>query len=197
VSTLKPKKAPYHHGDLREALLSAALAILEEGEGVAGLSLREAARRAGVSAMAPYRHFADKEALLAAVATIGFERLGKALAAADADSDSKAALNAQGVSYVAFACAQPALFRLMFGTHAPTKCGALGAAADVAFHLLADRVAAQAPPALTMPLTLASWALVHGLAMLAVDGQLAQFGASPVSLAEQVTALAFNRVSEP
>ena len=78
VSTLVATKTAYHHGDLRSALVEAGLAILAESGDAGALSLREAARRAGVSAMAPYRHFADKEALLAAIATVGFERLAAA-----------------------------------------------------------------------------------------------------------------------
>src|SRR5215469_1548797 len=109
------EKRPYHHGDLRQALVRSALEILSEA-GVGGLSLRGAARRARVSAMAPYRHFADKEALLAAVAEYGFRELATRLtAAAEPAADSRAGLAALGVAYVLFACEQPSLFKLMFG----------------------------------------------------------------------------------
>src|SRR3954470_20864584 len=96
----------YHHGDLPPALLKAAAKILEK-EGLAGLSLRELARRAGVSHNAPYRHFPDRDALLAALATEGFAILGKQLAA-PAGQESAAA-------YVRFALDHPQRFRLMFG----------------------------------------------------------------------------------
>src|SRR5215467_9614279 len=109
------EKRPYHHGDLRQALVRSALEILSEG-GVGRLSLRAAARRARVSAMAPYRHFADKEALLAAVAEYGFRELATRLTAATATAaDPRAGLAALGVAYVLFACDQPNLFKLMFG----------------------------------------------------------------------------------
>ena len=88
MSTSRPAKAGYHHGELRETLVAAGLAILEEGGDPASLGLREAARRAGVSAMAPYRHFSDKDALLAAVATVGFDRLRVDLEAADQGESS-------------------------------------------------------------------------------------------------------------
>ena len=163
--------------------------MLEEGADPAALSLREAARRAGVSAMAPYRHFADKDALLAAVATIGFDRLSAALATADRDPKARAALNAQGVAYVAFACANPALFRLMFGAKAPTKTGDLAQASQKAFSILADRVGSIGDKDGSRDRALANWAMVHGLSMLAVDGQLVHFGATPTELAERVTSL--------
>lgn len=164
--------------------------MLEEGADPTALSLREAARRAGVSAMAPYRHFADKDALLAAVATIGFERLAIATRAADSAGEPRTALNAQGVAYVAFACANPALFRLMFGAGSPTKTDELARAGAAAFGVLAERVRAMTPEAEARDRALASWALVHGLAMLAVDGRLRQFGGSPIALAERITSLA-------
>src|SRR5215831_9732799 len=105
----------YHHGDLRQALIRSALEILSQA-GAAGLSLRAAARRARVSAMAPYRHFADKEALLAAVAEYGFQQLaGRLAAAAAAAADPRAGLGALGVAYVIFARDEPSLFKLMFG----------------------------------------------------------------------------------
>src|SRR5262249_4551094 len=108
------EKRPYHHGDLRQALVRAALEILSEA-GVGGLSLRAAARRARVSAMAPYRHFADKEALLAAVAEYGLRELAAQLIAAPATAaDPRAGSAALGVAYVLFACDQPSLFKLMF-----------------------------------------------------------------------------------
>ena len=206
MSTSAPKKA-YHHGDLREALLTAALAILEEHGDPASLSLREAARRAGVSAMAPYRHFADKEALLAAIATIGFERLGAALRAAETKAVShdmpRTPLDAQGVAYVAFACRHPALFRLMFGATSPTKTGGLADTAAQTFKVLADRVAQVVPHDVGADVALAAWALVHGLAMLAVDGQLSHFEATPEALAARIVKLAFgnteaqNEIVEP
>ena len=194
VSTLVATKPAYHHGDLRAALVEAGLAILAEGGDAAGLSLREAARRAGVSAMAPYRHFTDKDALLAAIAAIGFERLAEAQRAADDAPSPAAAMKAQGVAYIAFALEHPALFRLMFGAARPSMGDdALAAAAKSSFDLLVSRVASLEPSKEgavgEMDRVLAHWSLVHGLAMLAVDGQLDKFGGPPLGLADRVTSL--------
>mgnify|MGYP005991015425 CR=1 FL=1 len=174
-----PAKGGYHHGELREALVAAGLSILEEGGEAASLGLRETARRAGVSAMAPYRHFPDKDALLAAVAVVGFERLRAALEAADRGGagSGREALYAQGTAYVAFASAQPGLFRLMFGgarsgggARPPALCDASAAA----YAVLSERVATLVPAAEAADEALRSWALVHGIASLVIDGLLGE-----------------------
>nr|WP_238257840.1 TetR/AcrR family transcriptional regulator [Methylobacterium gnaphalii] len=170
MSTSANRSASYHHGDLREALVVAGLAILEEGGDPKALSLREATRRAGVSAMAPYRHFADKDALLAAVATIGFQRLREALLAADGQGGGIMALREQGVAYVAFACANPALFRLMFGS-ATAKDDAMVAASNASYAVMEERVRSLVPADRVEDWALHCWATAHGLAALAVDGQ--------------------------
>ena len=174
-----PAKGGYHHGELREALVAAGLSILEEGGDASALGLREAARRAGVSAMAPYRHFPDKDALLAAVATIGFERLRAALEAADrageGEETKRDALYAQGQAYVAFACAQPGLFRLMFSARSGgARPQALCEASAAAYAVLSDRVATLVPAAAAAEEALRSWALVHGIASLAIDGMVGE-----------------------
>lgn len=140
---------PYHHGALPAALLAAALDLLEENEAV---SLRAVARRAGVSPNAPYRHFEDKEALLAALAADGFDRLADGLAAAGD-------LVEMAVVYVTFALRHPGLFRLMYG-RATTN-----AASARTGEILASRLAARASQ-------VGAWALVHGLAVLLLDGKL-------------------------
>ena len=152
----------YHHGDLRTALVTTALSLLEAGDGPP--SLREVARAAGVSAMAPYRHFADRAALLAAVADEGFAALRTRLLAADEAPTSRAALIAQGRAYVDFALAQPALFRLMFSRE---KTGGVPEG-ETAYTVLANRVARLAPDRAEAA-TLAAWGLVHGLATLLLD----------------------------
>ena len=157
--------ATYHHGDLRTALVTAALTLLEAGEGPP--SLREVARAAGVSAMAPYRHFADRAALLAAVADEGFGALRTWLLAADDVPDSRTALVAQGRAYVDFALAHPALFRLMFSRE---KAGGVPEG-ETAYTVLANRVA-QIAPDRAEPATLAAWGLVHGLATLLLDANV-------------------------
>jgi len=155
---------------LRDQLLDHAEAMLEAGESEPGI--RALARAAGVSAMAPYRHFADKAALLAAVTERGFATLAARLAGADAAGSDAERLIAQGLAYVAFARAHPALFRLMFAR--PTKCAP---SADKtrenapAFAILADRVAALAGSD-AADATLGCWAIVHGLATLALDARV-------------------------
>ena len=173
------EKRPYHHGDLRQALVRSALEILSEA-GVGDLTLRAAARRARVSAMAPYRHFADKEALLAAVAEYGFRELAARLTAAAATAaDPRAGLAALGVAYVLFACEQPSLFKLMFGPMIEKKSGhpALDEAGNACFNVL--RQAVEAAKFFdgdfdARDISLACWSLVHGLSALIVDGKLAE-----------------------
>ena len=109
-------KAAYHHGNLHEALLEAARALLAES-GVEGLSLRKVAKAAGVSATAPYSHFRDKQALLAELAAEGFDELADSMEsqAASAGDDTRQRLAGLARGYVAFATQNPALFQLMFG----------------------------------------------------------------------------------
>ncbi|MDP4005794.1 TetR/AcrR family transcriptional regulator [Methylobacterium sp. NEAU K] len=180
MSTSRSEKA-YHHGDLRAALVSAALELLEGG-GEAALSLRAVARTCGVSAMAPYRHFAGKEDLLEAVAARGFEDLAEALGTADASAAGAEALAAQGAAYVAFACRRPALFRLMFMTpcRKPDRPRAYG--------ILEARAAALAGPAMPAEdLTLAAWSLVHGLAALILDGRIPPEAGGTGAVARRIT----------
>jgi AcrR family transcriptional regulator len=154
---------------LRTLLVARALEMLERGE--SDVSLRAVARAAGVSAMAPYRHFADKAALMAAVALRGFRMLHERALAADADADPVRALAAQGLAYVAFAREKPALFRLMFADGAGLALPEADGAG--AYDVLAARVATLVPPDRVAPAVLGCWGLVHGLAMLALDGRLA------------------------
>ena len=166
---------PYHHGDLPAALLAAAEVLLDEG-GDGALSLREVARRAGVSPAAAYRHLPDKEALLARLAARGFAEFGAALGRAAAASDSP--LDAMGLAYVEFALARPARFRLMFGPLAArTKDEALGAARRQAFSLLSGVAGSRAA-------SLRAWGMVHGLAMLLLDGALP--AEDPTALMQEV-----------
>src|SRR5258705_11694555 len=105
--------ATYHHGDLRAALVRAALALLDES-GETALSLRAVARRAGVSAAAPYRHYADREALVSAVAAVGYRELAEQLAAAHPSPSTPAQLASGAIAYGQFRPDRPAPFRLMF-----------------------------------------------------------------------------------
>ena len=165
------KSRPYHHGDLRAALIAAAREIVES-DGMEAASLREAARRAGVSQAAPYHHFADKEALLAAVAEQGFEELTVAMTSqAPAAETDMARFDATGVGYVCFAAANPGLFRLMFGR--PLAQGASSAAATRAYEVLERGVRSVLPKeAGAQDVALASlraWSIVHGLAKLILE----------------------------
>ncbi|MEM0980373.1 MAG: TetR/AcrR family transcriptional regulator [Cyanobacteria bacterium P01_H01_bin.58] len=171
-------KATYHHGDLRQALIDAALAIIVEDRDAANVSLRAAARRVGVSQAAPYRHFADKDALLAAVAEEGFQRLLKAL---DTGSDPNplARLQSSGVAYVKFAIAHPAHYRVMFSTFRIEQGNdsSLNAAAGAAFAVMVDAISAGQAIGAIQPghprqLAWITWSLVHGLAFLLIDRQL-------------------------
>ena len=189
------EKSPYHHGDLRQALVRSALEILSEAS-VGGLSLRAAARRARVSAKAPNRHFADKEALLAAVAEYGFRELAARLTAATATAaDPRAGLAALGVAYVLFACDEPSLFKLMFGPTIEKKSAhpGLDEAGWACFNALRQAVAMAGfvdGEAALNDVSLACWSLVHGLSALIVDGRLADKDAGPAeAVATRLTRL--------
>lgn len=178
---------PYHHGDLRSALLAVADQLIDEGDAGA-LSLREVARRAGVSAPATYRHFRDKEALLAAVATKGFVDFGLALTQAVAQAADP--LAAMGQAYVRFAVARPGRFRLMYGpaiadrSRYPELQAAWQASAQgMQAALLARSPGPSAPDAAVTSLKL--WCMVHGLSQLILDGMLP--GYDPDALARAVT----------
>ncbi len=176
------KKQRYHHGDLRPALIAAARTLVEES-GVGAVSLRETARRVGVSAPATYRHFANKNALLAAVAAEGFRDLGAALAAAS--RSERDPLSAMGMAYVRFALSRRGVFRLMFGPEMAKRASfpELKSAADQAFQWLQGGMQARGRVAQDSHLAaIAPWALVHGLAQLFLDGVL------PETQAEAITA---------
>lgn len=182
-SVHKPDRdQPYHHGDLHEALLQAAKRVAER-DGFNGLTLRAVAREAGVSHAAPSHHFGDVTGLLSELAAIGFkiftEKLGAAVRSETAP-DAAAARKAS--AYVAFARENPCMFQLMFrGERLDQARPALQEAADAAFHKLADLVAARrhedvAPDHLTLEQAAdiaRIWSMVHGFAMLYLDGRLA------------------------
>jgi AcrR family transcriptional regulator len=160
----------YHHGDLRDALVRAALEILEDSE-VTEVSVRAAARRDGVSTGAPYRHFADRDALLSAVAAVGYRELAGALVAAHPAPTTTEDLADIAVAYVQFALARPGLFRVMFAEGCdrtnPDRVGAVAAITEYVKAIVQQVI----PTADPEPLTTAMWALVHGLAFLHLDGK--------------------------
>jgi len=160
----------YHHGDLRRALLAAAREMLEES-GPEALSLRDVARRVGVSHNAPYRHFPTRQALLAAVAAEGFAALSARMASLP---ESAPGFAAGFRAYLGFARAQPGLFRLMFdGTLEKSADPALWAAGEQAYDGLRQAVLSVAPRA-DRAAVVAAWAQLHGLALLAITGQISE-----------------------
>ena len=174
-----PHKKRYHHGDLRRALIATALELVEESD-VAALTLREVARKAGVTHAAPYHHFQNKAALLAILAEEGYRALytEQLQAAAKAGTDPVARLQAIGLAYVRFAVHHPGHFRVMFRSDPAdwAKYPSLLEAVQLPLVLLTStanetrrsrKLAAQ-----PTELVLSSWAMVHGLATLWVDGPL-------------------------
>lgn len=167
----------YHHGHLREALLAAARGLIDEA-GVEALTLREVARRAGVTTGAPYHHFADKAALVAALARQELEDLDRAAEAALAGiDDPREQLRALGVAYVMYAVERPAEFRLMFRPELGAPFGMKDPATTPVFRLLirvvaACRAAAGLAEADQSITAITAWSLVHGLAALLIDGPL-------------------------
>jgi AcrR family transcriptional regulator len=180
--TARPRrKRPdrYHHGDLRRALVQEAVRRIER-HGVDDLTLRAVGQALGVSRTALYRHFADKSALLATVAREGFRTLRlELLGAWEGGGRGPEAFNAMSLAYVRFAVAHPSHYRVMFGGFVDS-CAAdpgLDEEAAAAFRVLVDALVAQQSGGLVReddPSQLARfvWAIVHGVAMLAIDGQL-------------------------
>lgn len=188
----------YHHGRLRRAVLEAALDLVSE-RGLGGFSMREVARRAGVSHNAPYHHFADKGALVDELAVESFDALTGKLreAEAEAGGDAVEKLLALGVAYVCFAVNNPARFRFMFRPelrtgYRPARLfegderveGSAAEAARVAYEVLTDAIVECQRSGLVTAgepasLTLTAWSTVHGLAVLILDGPEGELARSP------------------
>jgi AcrR family transcriptional regulator len=172
----------YHHGDLRDALVRSALDILVT-EGPEALTLRGVARAAGVSQAAPYRHFADRRALVAAVAEEGFKRLQRAMFGDGESAPSRLGFRDVGLGYVSFGQNNPALYRVMFGPEVarqddlPSLASTSGAVLD---HVRAAIEALQAQkviaPGDARAIAISVWSMLHGLVMLILDGQTADAG---------------------
>lgn len=186
------EKNTYHHGDLRQALIDGAIALIAEQD-VSSLSLREVARRVGVSHAAPYRHFQDKDALLAAVAEEGFTGLTEAMnrSIQQAPDDPLKRLEATGVAYVQFAIAHPSHYRVMFGGYQgeqaehPERVQAGSQAFQVLLNVIVlGQTAGVVRAGEAMRLAWVAWSTVHGLAMLLIDGRL------PIIETQDVEALA-------
>lgn len=172
----------YHHGNLREALIEAALTLISE-KGPAGFTFAEAARAAGVSPAAPYRHFRDRDALIADVARRGYEAFATTLEAAwnEGRPNSRAAFDRIGAAYLDFARREPAYFSAMFESGLPTAdYPSLREAGDKAFAIVRDACAAvtatlpadRRPPPMMMALHI--WSLAHGIASLFSRGDRAR-----------------------
>jgi AcrR family transcriptional regulator len=170
----------YHHGDLRNALIRAGQALLAE-EGIAGLDLRKVARAAGVSHAAPYRHFADKQALLAAIAEEGFYQLAEGMDAAigHAPATAIAQLEQLAHAYVYFALEHPAHMREMFSGLTVKRAAypQLHAAAKQAFQRVVQviecgQAQGEIGPGAPADLSMVTWAQIHGIAMLLIEDQL-------------------------
>jgi len=168
-------KATYHHKDLRNALIDEVMTMLDE-RGYADLTLRELARRLGVTHTAPYAHFADKRELLVAVADAGFARLADLLEAGRAaEPDPVRALEVNGLAYIRFAREHANLYRLMFADPEiadDPECE-LSPAGERAFSALADLIATLGTPEpLVRDTAVSIWAFVHGIAMLEIDRRI-------------------------
>lgn len=197
MASTKPR---YHHGDLREELLRASLLLIET-EGLAAVSLRRVAREAGVSPGAPYHHFPDRAALLAALSTRGFELLREELIAArDRSTTPLDGLATLADAYARFAREQPSYFRLMFRPELsqPEKHPDTTAAGEATFAVLSEAVDAavqsgdlRASEAQLLAMTW--WSLAHGLASLSVDGKLPEraklLGTTVPELTDRITRL--------
>jgi AcrR family transcriptional regulator len=164
---------PYHHGDLRRALVDAARRLLEN-EGPSALSLRAVAREAGVSPAAPYHHFKDKAELLDAVAQQGWDMLEEQMAAAKAHAEGRAQLTALGIAYVCFARDNPALYRVMYDAARDKEALPIDMAdgdEDSAYCMVRNTMIEHgADPAQELDLelaTIAAWCGAHGLAEMA------------------------------
>ena len=185
----------YHHGELREALVSAGRKLLEE-KGLRGFTLRECARRAQVSHAAPAHHFKSMDDLLAEIATRGYQELTAAMLAEAkrAAPNPSARLVGQGVGYLAFGAANPMLFRLMFNRESDRfETAALAAAAKEAYRLhtaAVDAVIPKASAETKESMSDFAWANVHGFITLVLEGQVGERDSSRALKARSLAILA-------
>ena len=193
--SIPPKQRSYHHGDLRQGWFVPHLKFCRRPAS-AGSRCGPQRGAPGCRQWPPYRHFADKEALLAAVAEYGFRELAARLTAATAmAADPRAGLAALGVAYVLFACDQPSLFKLMFGPTIEKKSGhpVLDEAGSACFNALRQAVKAAKffeGDSDGNDVSLACWSLVHGLSALIVDGRLTEHDCGPAdAVATRLTRL--------
>ena len=172
------RRKPYHHGNLREALLAAAIRLIAE-VGPTAFTLREVARRAGVSHNAPYRHFRDRDDLMAAVAAQGFGELTQAMAeAAAAETDPLKRLKRAGLGYVTFALRRPEHFTVMFDApisernHPDSAAAGKQAFGALLGFVKSSQDSGRLPAGDSHQMALLAWTMVHGIAKLAITGRL-------------------------
>jgi AcrR family transcriptional regulator len=205
----RPIRKTYHHGDLRRQLIEAAERIIVE-RGVEGFTLREAARRVGVSPAAPSHHFKDAKGLLTEVALLGFRDFAEALAEADkrGGNDPMRRLYGQGVAYVRFALRYPARFQLMFRVDKHDHSNAeFVRVSQEAFRILEDAIRAATGTSPDRPLSpdgqgllIAVWSMVHGYCHLAFGGELnkpARGGGDKDVVLEQLLPLMLKHLPSP
>ncbi len=188
IEHVAKRRATYHHGDLRRSLIDAALGLIARRGGTGEVTLRATARAAGVSHNAPYSHFADKSALLAAVAVEGFHMLAAALREARAGRDDPEERFVQtGLAYLRFVHDHRSHIAVMFGTEiAKSRTAELQEAANATFQIIKDLAhdAGVADVVTARKRGIEVWAFTHGLAVLTRDGQVpVSVGASPETLA--------------
>ena len=192
-SRKRARPRAYHHGDLKAALVEAAVEILHR-EGLEGLTLRAVARKAGVSQAAPYRHFPDRRALMAAVAERGFQRMQQAMLEGMSGGQGRLGLKAVAIAYVRFARENPQEYRLMFGSELAntddlpslrdTGRSVLGFVAEGIGQLQKAGLVGEGDPKL---MAAATWSALHGLSMLILDGQTAGVAPNVDALVEEAT----------
>jgi AcrR family transcriptional regulator len=193
--TRRIRKRAYHHGDLESALVDAAVTLLRKG-GPEALTLRAVARAAGVSQTAPYRHFTDRRALVAAVAQQGFRQLQRAMLGAMQRADGREGLRQIALAYVHFAHHHDAEYRVMFGSELARhddlpelqkqSRGVLDFVGHGIAALQSAGVVGAGDPAM---MAVTTWAFLHGLVMLSLDGQTAGVAPSLDALVDEATRL--------
>lgn len=194
-----PRSEPYHHANLRQTLLDAAVTLIGE-VGPRAFTLREVARRAGVSHNAPYRHFASKDELLAAVAAEGFERLSVSMRKSMAPAESpRERLQECGCGYVAFALRWPQHFLVMFDLpQAALVREEFRMAGQNAFVVLKECIldaqkSGELPDGDPLPLAWMAWSLVHGIAKLANSGKLPISAQATIEFTRNTCRMLFGR----
>jgi AcrR family transcriptional regulator len=187
VDALGKAENAYHHGDLRAALIASARHVLEKAR-PEEITLKSLALRLGVSQPAPYRHFANRDALLAAVAADGFERFRDSLIAARNEARGNEAFLQSCLAYLEFARANRGVYRLMFASQLLREVDdePLDRAASAAFDFLLEGVAKTAPPERVRAIAVWIWSTLHGLAMLEAEGLAGGPASGDVSPADVV-----------